>query len=80
MLDPTVFPFGVLADKDGVDIVIRGFVAGDRHAGADVGKEIECTAKSKIERDMAFSYRGLPWNQYVILRGKSQRFIQLEVL
>ena len=60
MLDPTVFSFGVFADKDGVDIVIGGFVAGDRNARTDIRKEIECTAESKIERDMAFPYRGLP--------------------
>ena len=59
MFNPTVFSFGVFADKDGVDIVIGGFVAGDRHAGTDVGKKVECTAKSEIERDVAFSYRGL---------------------
>ena len=59
MFDPTVFSFGVFADKDGVNIVIRGFVAGDRHAGTDVGEEIERTAKGEVERNMAFSYRGL---------------------
>lgn len=59
MFDPTVFTLGVFADKDGVDVVIGGFVASDRHAGTDVGKEVECTAKSKVERNMAFSYRRL---------------------
>ena len=56
MFDPTVLSFGVFADKDGVDIVIGGFVAGDRDAGTDVGKEIKGTTKSEIERDMSFSY------------------------
>ena len=60
MLDPTVFSFGVFADKDGVDIVIGGFVASDRNAGTDICEEVECTAESKIERDMAFAYRSLP--------------------
>lgn len=59
MFDPTVFSFGVFTDKDGVDIVIGGFVAGDRNAGTNISKEIECAAKSEVERDMAFSYRGL---------------------
>ena len=59
MFDPTVFSFCVFADKDGVDVIIGGFVAGDRDAGTDVGKEVECTAKSEVERNMAFSYRGL---------------------
>ena len=59
MFDPTVFSFSIFADKDGVNIVIRGFVASDGHAGTDVGEEIECTAKSEVERDMTLSNRGL---------------------
>ena len=59
VFDPTVFSFSVFADKDGVDIVVGGLVAGDRHAGTDVGKKAECTAKSEVERDMAFPYWGL---------------------
>lgn len=63
MFDPTIFSFGILTDKDGVDVVIGGFIAGDRYAGTDVGKKVECTAKCEVEGDMAFSYRSLLGDQ-----------------
>ena len=59
VFDPTIFSFGIFTDKDGVDVVIGGFVAGDRYAGTDVGKEVERTAKGEVEGDMAFSYWSL---------------------
>lgn len=43
MLDSRVLSFGVLADQDGVDVVVGCFVAGYRFAGADVGEEVECS-------------------------------------
>lgn len=67
MFDSTVFSFGIFTDKDGVDIVIRGFVTGDRNTGTDISKEIERAAKSEVERHMAFSYRGLLLHQPLIL-------------
>lgn len=55
MLDAGVFAFGVFADEDRVDIVVWGFVAGYRDAGADVREEIECAAKCEVEGDVAFT-------------------------
>lgn len=63
MLNPTIFSFGIFTNKDRVDVIIWGFVAGDGYAGTDVGKEVESTAKGEVERDMAFSYRSLLWDQ-----------------
>lgn len=73
MFDPTIFSLGIFTDKDGVDVVIGGFVAGDRYAGTDVGKEVECTAKGEVEGDMAFSYRSLLCDQpHVLLNERRE--------
>ena len=64
MFNSAVFSFGILPDQNGVDVVIGSFVAGDRNAGTYVGKKIECTAKSEIERDVAFSDRSLVRHQH----------------
>lgn len=45
MLDTGVFSFGVLSDKDSVDVIVWGFVSFDRTTRADIGEEIEGTAE-----------------------------------
>ena len=55
VLDTRVLALGVLTDQDGVDIVVGGFVAGDRLAGTQVGEEVECSAERQVEGDMAFA-------------------------
>ena len=41
VLDARVFTLGVLANQDGVDVVVCGLVAGDGTAWPQVGKEVE---------------------------------------
>ncbi len=41
VLDPRVLSLGILSDEDRVNIVKGSFVANDRLAGTDIGKEIE---------------------------------------
>jgi hypothetical protein len=55
VLDTRVFTFGVFSDQNCVDVVIRRLVASDRSAGSDVGKEVESTAESKVQRNVAFA-------------------------
>lgn len=55
VLDTRVFSLGVLTDQDSVDVVVGGLVAGDGSAGADVGEEVEGTAESEVERDVALA-------------------------
>ena len=56
MLNTRVFAFGILANKDSVDVVVGGFVAGYAFARADIGEEVECAAECKVEGDMTFAY------------------------
>ncbi len=63
VLNARVFALGVLADEDSVNVVIRGFVAGDGFAGANVSKKVESATEGQVERDMAFADGGLPGNQ-----------------
>jgi hypothetical protein len=55
VLNSRVFTFGVLTDQDGVDIVVWGLVACDRAARAEVGEEVEGTAKGKVQRNVTLS-------------------------
>lgn len=55
VLNSGIFTLGVLTDKDGVDVVVRGLEAGNRAAGADVGEEVEGTAESKVKGNVALS-------------------------
>jgi hypothetical protein len=55
VLDARVLALCVLADQDGVDIIVRGLVADDGAAGAQVGKEVECATEGKVERDVALA-------------------------
>ena len=59
VLDARVLALGVLADEDGVDIVVGGLVAGDGHAGAEVGEEVEGAAEGEVEGDVALADGGL---------------------
>ena len=55
MLNAAVFSFGVLPDKDSVNIVVWGFITSNGFAGSDIGEKIEGSAQGKVERDMAFA-------------------------
>lgn len=57
VLDARVLALGVLTDQNSVDVVVRGLEADDAPAGAHVGEEVEGTAESKVERDVALSNR-----------------------
>lgn len=59
VLNARVLALGVLADQDGVDVVVGGLVAGNRAAGTQVGEEVECAAEGKVERDVALANGGL---------------------
>lgn len=59
VLNARVFTLGVLADEDGVDVVVRRLVAGDGSAGAEVGEEVECSAQGQVKGDVALANRGL---------------------
>ena len=58
MLNARVLALGVLADQDGIDIVVGGLEAGDGAARTQVGEEVEGTAQGEVERDMALAYGG----------------------
>lgn len=55
VLDARVLALGVLADQDGVDVVVGGLVAGDGAAGPQVGEEVEGAAQGQVERDVALA-------------------------
>lgn len=55
VLNARVFSLGVLADQDGVDIVVGRLVAGDGAAGTDVGEEVEGAAEGEVERDVTLA-------------------------
>ncbi len=55
VLNTGVFSLGVLTDQDRVDVVVGCLVAGDGSAGSDVGEEVEGTAESKVEGDVALA-------------------------
>lgn len=59
VLNARVLALGVLSDQDGVDVIVRGLEAGDGTARSQIGKEVEGTAQSQIERDVALANRGL---------------------
>lgn len=55
MLNSGVLSFRVLADENGVDVVVSGFVALNRNARPDVGKEVEGTAEGKVKGDVTLA-------------------------
>lgn len=59
VLNAGVFSLGILSDKDSIDTVIWGLVASNGATWANIGKEVECAAESKVQGDMTFSDRCL---------------------
>lgn len=55
MLNAGVLSFGVFSDKHSVDIVIWSLEAFDTLAGSHVGKKIERSSKSQVERNMTLT-------------------------
>lgn len=55
VLDTRVFTLGVLTNKNGVDVVIRGLIADDGSAGTKVGEEVEGSAEGKVERNVTLA-------------------------
>ena len=64
MFNTAVFSLGVLSDKNGVNIIVWGFITGNGFTRTDVGEKIECSAQGKVEGDMAFANWCLPNNQH----------------
>ena len=48
MFNTGILTLSILADKNGVDVVVRSLVAGDGFAWAHIGKEVESSSESKI--------------------------------
>jgi hypothetical protein len=59
VLDARVFALGVFSNQNSVDVVIGRFVACNGPTRSDIGEEVECPSKCKIERDVAFANGGL---------------------
>jgi hypothetical protein len=53
-----VFTFGVLTDKNGVNVLIRSLVTNNRTAGTNVGIKVEGTTKSQVERNVTLANGG----------------------
>jgi hypothetical protein len=63
VLDSRVFSLGILANKNGVNVVIEGLVARDRAARTDVGEEVESSTEGQIEGNMSLSDGSLGYSQ-----------------
>ena len=48
VLNSGVLALGVLADQDGVDVVVGSLEAGNGHAGTDVGEQVEGAAERQV--------------------------------
>lgn len=59
VLNSGVFSLGVLSDKDNVNIVVWGLVAGNGSAGTEVGKEVEGSSECQVKRNMSLANGGL---------------------
>jgi len=59
VLDSRVLSFRILTDQYDVHIIVWGLVAGNRATRSYICEKIECSTKSKIERDVAFANRRL---------------------
>lgn len=79
VLDAGVFTLGVLTDEDGVDTVVGGLEAGDGAAGTEVGEEVEGTAESKVQGDVALANGGLLC-QLSVASSTSPRDAEYDVL
>ena len=58
MLDTGVLALGVLADENGVDVVVGGLEALDGDAGTNVGKKVEGPAEGQVQGNVALSNCG----------------------
>lgn len=59
VLNARILALCVFTDEDGIDVVVRGLVADNGLAGTQVGKEVEGTAESQVEGDVALADGGL---------------------
>jgi len=59
VLNTRVFTLGVLTDQNSVDVVVGGLEASNGPARPDVGEEVEGSAQSQVQRDVALSNRCL---------------------
>ena len=57
VFNPGVLALGIFADEGEVDVIVRGFVTGNRFAGAHVGEQVEGTPESQVQGDVAFADR-----------------------
>lgn len=55
VLNARVFTLSVFSDQNSVDIVVRGLETSDRSARSQVGEEVESSAKSEVEGDVALA-------------------------
>jgi hypothetical protein len=55
MFNSRILSFSIFPYQDGVHVIIQGFISWYGDAWSNIGKQIECAAKSKVKRDVAFS-------------------------
>jgi hypothetical protein len=55
VLDPRVFAFGVLANKDGVHAIVKSFVPFNGYAGSDVREQFKRPSQGEVEGDVTFA-------------------------
>jgi len=55
VLDTRVLALSVLADQDGIDIIVGGLEASHRAARSQVGEEVECPPEGEVEGDVALA-------------------------
>lgn len=49
MLDAGVLSLGVLANQDGVNVVVSSLVPGNRATRTNIGEEVKGTAEGQVE-------------------------------
>lgn len=57
MLDARVFTLCVFADENRVNVGVGSFVADNRPAWSDIGKEVEGASEGQVERDVTLADR-----------------------
>lgn len=65
VLDTGVLAFGVLSNKDRVNVVVGGLVAGNGSARAEIGEKVKCSSESQVERDVTLAN----WRLHVQVRN-----------
>lgn len=55
MLNTGVLSFGVLANENGIDVIVRRLESLDRGTGANIGEKLEGAAKCQVQRDMSLA-------------------------